>query len=796
MNILVDGQTLESAEVNRGIGVYFKNTLNNMVKQRYEHNWFIMLSRESAVSVLDPWVAGRVAVIIDPIFEPCSNYSRTEAYTNAVKNAVDSHEIDALWIPNPLMTNVLFPDSDLSAHVFLTIHDLIPLVRPIKDWSAETNKEYRRRIEMIGRFSRLTLLCDSDATKQESQEYLGANIYMATVLLGADSKRFLKKRNLGGIKESPSIVFTGGFDSRKNIYGAIAALSEARKRFTEDDLLQNATMKIVCSCDERERVDFYERAEALKIRQQVELTGFVSDKELSEIYSTADLFFFPSLYEGFGLPILEAMLGGAYILSADNSSLPEVCGGHALLCDASDIADMANKLHIALENSAKESAEEKQARQEYALQFSWEKTARQTLEEFEKVKKLPSLEKRLKIAVATPWPDQKTGIANYVFKLMPYWTKYFDVDIFVTDSDDKTPHIENVYGGLYPLSELRIKYSEYDTVLYQIGNNAEFHKNIYEMFCEFPGIAEIHDLVLHPFFYHSYFLQKDFASYKKALEIGYGHEGLEHFEQVKNKCTNPDETRFPMSKTIIKQAKATIFHNHWSQDRADTNGVYVIPHACFDTEVVAQNDKTTLNESLRGRIHLQDGETLIGCFGFVNANKRPEKVMQALKNILTSGVTARLTFFGEQKNSEIDHMAEQYEVSEYVTVTGYLDKAEYGMALELCDIVVNLRYPSMGEASGTLCEAFKYGKPVVVTGINQYLEYPDEVCWKVGVGKEEVPLLAAYLKKLVANKELRTALGENAKAYADNVLTPDKIARMYLEVFSYAENDKLRGAAR
>ena len=99
--------------------------------------------------------------------------------------------------------------------------------------------------------------------------------------------------------------------------------------------------------------------------------------------------------------------------------------------------------------------------------------------------------------------------------------------------------------------------------------------------------------------------------------------------------------------------------------------------------------------------------------------------------------------------------------------------------MEITDIVVNLRYPSMGEASGTLCEALKLGKAVIVSDLNQYKEFPDDVCWKLPVDELEDKLLYEYLKILVSEPLIRHALGENGREYANTVLNPENIAKMY-----------------
>jgi glycosyltransferase involved in cell wall biosynthesis len=115
-------------------------------------------------------------------------------------------------------------------------------------------------------------------------------------------------------------------------------------------------------------------------------------------------------------------------------------------------------------------------------------------------------------------------------------------------------------------------------------------------------------------------------------------------------------------------------------------------------------------------------------------------------------------------------------------VTGYLDKEDYEAGFILSDIVINLRFPSSGEFSATLCEAMKYRKPVIVSDVNQYTEFPDEVCWKVCPGDDEVNLMVRYISYLIDNKDVLNALADNAGNYADKVLSPQRIAKLYYNV--------------
>ncbi len=789
LNILVDGQTLQSPEINRGIGIYFKNVLNNMIKHSFEHNWYLAVGNKACLDALDPWVVQRVIPIENELFSPSCDYSRTSAYTSELQKIVSEKGIDVFWCPNPLMVNVLFAEGELGCRMYATLYDLIPAIMPVKEWRSTVRDEYNRRLEDL-KTNRFELLCISKATKKDFIEHLCQRSGLHVTPLAADSRKFYQKCERSGLREEVRIVFTGGFDYRKNMDGAVQAFARACRKYRGSSLIDRAKLMIVCQAPEEMQKNFYERVKDLGVDGRVMLTGFLTDQELSELYHTCDLFFFPSLYEGFGLPVLEAMLAGAFVLSADNSSLPEVCGGHALLCNADDIENMADRIMEALVAADQESLADKRQRQEYALTFSWEKTARKTLEIFEGGREIDlcteqglAQAKKKRVAIMTPWPMQESGIANYVYKLMPYLSKYFDVDIFVDNTimSDK-PFLKNEYGGLYMLEELDQRYRDYDHLLYQMGNSAEHHSGIYRYLKKYPGIAEIHDYILHPFFYHSFFLKHEKEVYKTALVQGYGKAGLHHYEGVRDKRIPPDNEQFPMCHSVAAISKKVIFHNHWSKRQMQDRDFYVIPLACFDKENIPVDQQTQLMETVRHKYGIQRSEILISCFGFVNRNKRPEVVLQVLRQLLDQGQKVKLVFWGKSGIEGFEKEISQLGLQDAVEVTGYLEKSEYEVGLALSDIVINLRYPSMGESSATLCEAFKYGKPVIVTGMNQYCEFPDEICWKVSVGCGEVECLGRMVKYLIAHPDVRQALGQNAQAYADKVLSPDKIAKQYQNI--------------
>ncbi|MDI6791963.1 MAG: glycosyltransferase [bacterium] len=124
--------------------------------------------------------------------------------------------------------------------------------------------------------------------------------------------------------------------------------------------------------------EIFAAIEGLELKDDIIFTGYVPEEDLPLLYNGAELFVYPSFFEGFGLPVLEAMACGTPVVTSNTSSLPEVAGDAAILVDPNNIEDMAYAIYKALtDNTLKKEMREKGLRQ--ASKFSWEKCARETL---------------------------------------------------------------------------------------------------------------------------------------------------------------------------------------------------------------------------------------------------------------------------------------------------------------------------------------------------------------------------------------------------------------------------------
>lgn len=174
----------------------------------------------------------------------------------------------------------------------------------------------------------------------------------------------------------PYVLAVGNLEPRKNLPGLLRAFARLAPEVPHDLVLVGAegwlTGEIHATLDE------------LRLGGRVRMTGFVEDADLPAWYGAADLFVYPSLYEGFGLPVLEAMACGAPVVTSNVSSLPEVAGDAALLVDPSDVDSIAEEMRRGLTDAAL-ALDLRRRGQLRAADFTWDRTAEQTVAVYREV---------------------------------------------------------------------------------------------------------------------------------------------------------------------------------------------------------------------------------------------------------------------------------------------------------------------------------------------------------------------------------------------------------------------------
>jgi glycosyltransferase involved in cell wall biosynthesis len=259
----------------------------------------------------------------------------------------------------------------------LTVHDLSFLHFP--DAFVPSLREYLERVvpRSVARADRV--LADSESARDDIVTRFGTSPEKVEVLYGGVDSRFRPEKAPGeearlkaeyGI-EAPYILSVGTLQPRKNYVRLIKAFASLP--------LANLRLYIAGGygwlCEDI-------LAEAEKHGDRVRVLGFVDDADLPALYRNAALFAFPSLYEGFGIPPLEAMACGTPVVCSDASSLPEVAGDAALMVDPFDVDGLAEAMARALEDASLRRGMVAKGLSQ-AARFTWEDAAYQLLDVFE-----------------------------------------------------------------------------------------------------------------------------------------------------------------------------------------------------------------------------------------------------------------------------------------------------------------------------------------------------------------------------------------------------------------------------
>ena len=220
--------------------------------------------------------------------------------------------------------------------------------------------------------------CISEATAADLVELFPRVAGRTHVVPLAADERFNPDGRRATIDDRRYVLGVGTLEPRKNLTRLVEAFARLPEELREDRLL---VLVGALGWDTADTVEALRRHSAL-----VRTPGHVDDEELRALYRGAELFAYPSLYEGFGLPVLEAMASGTPVLTSRSSSLPEVAGDAAVYVDPRSTDSIAQGLREALGDPGRLAALAASGL-ERASRFSWDRTAAETLELLEKLER-------------------------------------------------------------------------------------------------------------------------------------------------------------------------------------------------------------------------------------------------------------------------------------------------------------------------------------------------------------------------------------------------------------------------
>lgn len=330
-------------------------------------------------------------------------------HVRALPIPISPRRLTQLWqrlrvpLPIELLTGPLdlvhAPDFALPptrAHTLLTIHDLSFLIYP--ECADPGLVRYLRRTVPYGLRRADMILADSEATRRDLIGLMGADPQRIQVVYSGVSPRFrpLPPAETAAVRarlQLPEhfLLFVGTLEPRKNLVRLMQAFFLLINQPAVFGLHPaHAERLTLVLAGRRGWMDtpIFAAIERLQLGTRVRILDYVDDSDLPSLYNLSDVFVYPSLYEGFGLPVLEALACGTPVVTTNNSSLTEVAGQAAILTSAHDVGGLAQGMARVLNDAGLRNALRTTGPQQ-AQRFRWEDAAEQVLAAYRRVMQLP-----------------------------------------------------------------------------------------------------------------------------------------------------------------------------------------------------------------------------------------------------------------------------------------------------------------------------------------------------------------------------------------------------------------------
>jgi glycosyltransferase involved in cell wall biosynthesis/SAM-dependent methyltransferase len=372
--------------------------------------------------------------------------------------------------------------------------------------------------------------------------------------------------------------------------------------------------------------------------------------------------------------------------------------------------------------------------------------------------------RRLKLAYFSPLNPQPTGISDYSEELLMHLRNYLDIDLFVDGFQPNNPEVAanfRVIDYQRDPAALR-KLSEYDAVLYHIGNDYRYHSGIYRTMQSSPGVIVFHDFALQDFFLGVARQQDQMSIYFDELEACHGRRerllAEEHLSRGAAPLHEGAPLDFPLNRRMARAAEGIIVHSEWSRERlaAVAAGVPITSIKHHITQRAAETPAPGRPQNRR--VH-------IASFGMITRDKAIERALRVLSN-LRDQFNFEYTMVGSAANfPDLRNVIRGYGLEDRVNVTDYVTLEEFQQRILETDIAINLRERPVGATSGSLCRLMAAGVPAIVSNVGAFAELPDDAVIKIDHGQYGDELLQAYLRRLIEDASLRARIGRNAREY-------------------------------
>ena len=361
-----------------GVGTYIRNVVRTLGRLDRETTYFL-IGAPARVKEIGPLPANFYTV-------PLAERERSLKSYLEFRSVVKRMDCDLVHIPN-----LFSVPRDLSCPYVMTVHDILEHLSRTREqtgfWRFMHFQLTKRVLSGAAR-----IFAVSNFTKLEIEKLFGIPPSRIEVVYNAIDERLLQGHANPADRQLiveryqvtyPFLLYAGRISPHKNVVRMIEAFSALKTELGKEQVYPDLKL-IIIGDDLSGNPDLRRTVIRSGVQNDVRFLGFVPIEVLRTFYDAAKIFVFPSLYEGFGLPPLEAMVHGTPVVTSNVTSLPEVVGNAAVLVHPENVFEIMRALHrVLLDQSLREKMKERSYRQ--AAKFSWEKSVSRILEVYREV---------------------------------------------------------------------------------------------------------------------------------------------------------------------------------------------------------------------------------------------------------------------------------------------------------------------------------------------------------------------------------------------------------------------------
>ena len=394
----------------------------------------------------------------------------------------------------------------------------------------------------------------------------------------------------------------------------------------------------------------------------------------------------------------------------------------------------------------------------------------------------------MKLNWLSPLAPARSAIASYTGMLLPHLARHADLTLW-TDQTDYDPRLER-HARIRRYDRRSMPWADLnraDLTVYQIGNHGGFHGPIWEISRRHSGFVILHDLRLHDLFLGHFRQCGDRDGYIDAITRCHGATAAAEARElwVGRRPIDYMGQRFPMTELASDNALGVLVHTHESLSalsRAPRQ-----PLACTPLPY-----PVTAHEAARARPGGTPHRLII--FGHLGWNRRVEIVLEALAT-LPERAQFHLDVYGEVENTgQLETRIAALQLAPLVTLHGFVSDAQLDHALRGADLALNLRFPTMGEASYSQLQIWNAALPSLVSRAGWYATLPEEAVAFVRPEHEQADV-QMHLRAYLADPRRFTAMGESGRRRLEKHHTPQRYVEALMRFLHAAMDFRTRAAA-